>query len=48
MSGSTLTKEYEEMLDAADNFCYDIAQAIRRLVGIDTPDEDFEEDKMGN
>jgi len=35
---STLTSEYE-LTDAVDEFCYDLAQAIRRILGLDIQDD---------
>lgn len=39
---STLTSEFEDAVldDQIDEFCYDLAQAIRRLLGIPTLDSD--------
>jgi hypothetical protein len=36
---STLTSEYE-LTDAVDEFCYDLAQAIRRILGLDIQDDE--------
>jgi hypothetical protein len=42
MHDQTLTAEYE-ISDAVDEFCYDMAQAIRRILALDIQDE-IEED----
>lgn len=38
MHDRTLTDEYE-ISDAVDEFCYDVAQAIRRILELDLQDE---------
>ncbi len=35
---STVIAEYD-ISDQVDEFCYDLAQAIRRILGLDAPDE---------
>jgi len=47
---STLTTE-DRVSDAIDEFCYDVAQAVRRLLGLDSPDtvdDDDEEEEGGD
>ena len=43
---SSTTKEYE-VTDAVDEFCYDLAQAIRRILELDLQDDedDMEDEK---
>ena len=45
MDDGTLTEEFG-IADAVDEFCYDVAQVLRRLLGLDSPeavDDDDEE-----
>jgi hypothetical protein len=42
MKDGTLTSNYE-ISDAVDEFCYDMAQAIRRILALDIQDEIEEE-----
>lgn len=45
MQDRTLTTEYE-IPDAVDEFCYDVAQAVRRVLGLDNPETREEEEDV--
>ncbi len=43
---NTLTNDFDTLEDPVDLFCYELAMALRRILGLPAPWDDFEDESL--